>query len=91
MDEATKQLIKLLTDNLAEQKAANKTQADLLRKLTESSTESKQIKFKVIEPLVYSLESTINLQDFFATFEKFCAAQYGCADRNAWSAALGKF
>ncbi|CAF2026442.1 unnamed protein product [Rotaria magnacalcarata] len=91
MDEATKQLIKLLSANLAEQKAANKTQADLLKKLTETATETKQIKFKVIEPLVYSLESTINLQDFFVTFEKFCAAQYGCADRNAWSAALGKF
>ncbi|CAF3707183.1 unnamed protein product [Rotaria socialis] len=91
MDEATKQLIKLLSDNLAEQKAANKTQADLLKKLTETSTETKQIKFKVIEPLVYSLESTINLQDFFTTFEKYCAAQYGCADRNTWSAALGKF
>ena len=67
MDEATKQLIKLLSANLAEQKAANKTQADLLKKLTETSTETKQIKFKVIEPLVYSLESTINLQDFFTT------------------------
>ncbi|CAF3703173.1 unnamed protein product [Rotaria socialis] len=93
MDAATKQLIQLLTDNLAEQKAANKTQADLLKKYMEggSSQDNKNFKFKVIEPLIYSLDSTIDLQDFFKTFEKYCAAQYGCADKDSWSAALGKF
>ncbi|CAF4422321.1 unnamed protein product, partial [Rotaria magnacalcarata] len=56
-----------------------------------SSQDNKNFKFKVIEPLIYSLDSTIDLQDFFKTFEKYCAAQYGCADKDSWSAALGKF
>ncbi|CAF3735927.1 unnamed protein product [Rotaria socialis] len=94
MDEATKAMFDILVQNVKELKTANKTQADRMEQLINElalSHDNKQLRFKVVEPVKYSLDSTITLQEYLTTFKKFCSAQYGCANKDAWSAALGKF
>ncbi|CAF2095244.1 unnamed protein product [Rotaria magnacalcarata] len=93
MDEATKAMFDILVQNMTELKTANKTQADRMEQLTEEIALSRdnKLRFKVVEPVKYGLDSTIKLQDYFVTFEIFCSAQYGNANKDAWSAALGKF
>ncbi|CAF2136107.1 unnamed protein product, partial [Rotaria magnacalcarata] len=93
MDAATKAMFDILVKNMTELKTANKTHADRMEQLTTKLALSRdsKLRFKVIEPVKYSLDSTIKLQDYFVTFERFCSAQYGNANKNAWSAALGKF
>ncbi|CAF3418087.1 unnamed protein product, partial [Rotaria socialis] len=93
MDAATKAMFDILTQNMTQMKLANEAQAARMEQLTTElalSPDSK-LRFKVIEPVKYSLNSTIKLQDYFITFEIFCSAQYGNANKDAWSAALGKF
>ncbi|CAF4951130.1 unnamed protein product, partial [Rotaria socialis] len=93
MDDAMKAMFGVLTQNITQLRLANEAQAARMEKLTEELTLSRdnKLRFKVIEPVKYSLDSTIKLQDYFVTFEIFCAAQYGNANKDAWSAALGKF
>ena len=93
MDEATKAMFDILVQNMNELKTANKKQTDRMEQLTTELALSRdnKLRFKVIEPVKYSLDSTIKLQDYFTTFEIFCSAQYGNANKDAWSAALGKF
>ncbi|CAF2143410.1 unnamed protein product [Rotaria magnacalcarata] len=94
MDAATRAMFDILVKNMTVLKTANQTQAERMEQLTSEqalSRDSKQLRFRVIEPVKYSLDSTIKLQDYFVTFEEFCSAQYGCANKNAWSAALGDF
>ncbi|CAF2038775.1 unnamed protein product [Rotaria magnacalcarata] len=93
MDEATKAMFDILVQNMTELKTANQKQAERMEQLTTELAYSRnnKLRFKVIEPVKYSLDSTIKLQDYFATFEIFCSAQYGNANKDAWSAALGKF
>ncbi|CAF3431485.1 unnamed protein product [Rotaria socialis] len=93
MDAATKAMLDILVQNMTEQKTTNKTQADRMEQLTEELALSRdnKLRFKVIETVKYSLDSTVKLEDYFVTFEAFCSAQYGSANKNAWSAALGKF
>ncbi|CAF4384737.1 unnamed protein product, partial [Rotaria magnacalcarata] len=83
----------ILTKNMTEMKLANETQAERMEQLTTELALSRdnKLRFKVIEPVKYSLDSTLKLGDYFVTFEAFCSAQYGSANKNAWSAALGKF
>ena len=92
MDAASKLMFDILTQNITQLRLANEAQAARMEKLTEELALSRdnKLRFKVIEPVKYSLDSTIKLQDYFVTFEIFCAAQYGNANKNAWSAALGK-
>ncbi|CAF2088905.1 unnamed protein product, partial [Rotaria magnacalcarata] len=93
MDDAMKAMFGVLTQNITQLRLANEAQAARMEQLTEELTLSRdnKLRFKVIEPVKYSLDSTIKLQDYFVTFEIFCAAQYGNANKDAWSAALGKF
>ncbi|CAF3486660.1 unnamed protein product, partial [Rotaria socialis] len=93
MDAASKLMFDILTQNITQLRLANEAQAERMEKLTAELALSRdnKLRFKVIEPVKYSLDSTIKLQDYFVTFEIFCAAQYGNANKNAWSAALGKF
>ncbi|CAF2232036.1 unnamed protein product [Rotaria magnacalcarata] len=93
MDAATKAMFDILTQNMTQMRLANEAQAARMEKLTEELALSRdnKLRFKVIEPVKYSLDSTIKLQDYFVTFEIFCAAQYGNTNKDAWSAALGKF
>ncbi|CAF4324957.1 unnamed protein product [Rotaria magnacalcarata] len=93
MDAASKLMFDILTQNITQLRLANEAQAARMEKLTEELALSRdnKLRFKVIEPVKYSLDSTIKLQDYFVTFEIFCAAQYGNANKDAWSAALGKF
>ena len=93
MDAATKAMFDILVQNMNELKTANKKQTDRMEQLTTELALSRdnKLRFKVIEPVKYSLDSTIKLQDYFTTFEIFCSAQYGNANKDAWSAAFGKF
>ncbi|CAF3731464.1 unnamed protein product [Rotaria socialis] len=93
MDAATKAMFDILTQNITQMRLANEAQAERMEQLTSELTLSREnkLRFKVIEPVKYSLDSTIKLQDYFNTFEIFCSAQYGNANKDAWSAALGKF
>ncbi|CAF4361303.1 unnamed protein product, partial [Rotaria magnacalcarata] len=93
MDAATIAMFDILTQNMTQMKLANEAQAARMEQLTTELALSRdsKLRFKVIEPVKYSLDSTIKLQDYFVTFEIFCSAQYGNASKNAWSAALGKF
>ncbi|CAF4506064.1 unnamed protein product, partial [Rotaria magnacalcarata] len=93
MDATSKLMFDVLTQNITQMRLANEAQAARMEKLTEELALSRdnKLRFKVIEPVKYSLDSTIKLQDYFVTFEIFCAAQYGNANKDAWSAALGKF
>ncbi|CAF3436308.1 unnamed protein product, partial [Rotaria socialis] len=93
MEAATKAMFDILTQNVTQMRLANEAQAQRMEQLTAELALSRdnKLRFKVIEPVKYSLDSTIKLQDYFATFEIFCSAQYGNANKDAWSAALGKF
>ncbi|CAF2158161.1 unnamed protein product, partial [Rotaria magnacalcarata] len=89
MDAATKAMFDILTQNMTQMRLANEAQAERMEQLTTELALSREnkLRFKV----KYSLDSTIKLQDYFVTFEIFCSAQYGNANKDAWSAALGKF
>ncbi|CAF4647056.1 unnamed protein product, partial [Rotaria magnacalcarata] len=89
MDDAMKAMFGVLTQNITQLRLANEAQAARMEQLTEELALSRdnKLRFKVIEPVKYSLDSTIKLQDYFVTFEIFCAAQYGNANKDAWSAA----
>ena len=93
MDAATRAMFDILTQNMTQMRLANEAQAERMEQLTTELALSRdnKLRFKVIEPVKYSLDSTIKLQDYFVTFEIFCSAQYGNANKDAWSAALGKF
>ncbi|CAF4280914.1 unnamed protein product [Rotaria magnacalcarata] len=93
MDAATKAMFDILTQNMTQMRLANEAQAERMEQITNELALSRdsKLRFKVIEPVKYSLDSTIKLQDYFVTFEIFCSAQYGNANKDAWSAALGKF
>ncbi|CAF4869974.1 unnamed protein product [Rotaria socialis] len=93
MDAATKAMFDILMQNMTQMRLANEAQAERMEQLTTELALSRdnKLRFKVIEPVKYSLDSTIKLQDYFVTFEIFCSAQYGNANKDAWSAALGKF
>ncbi|CAF2254999.1 unnamed protein product, partial [Rotaria magnacalcarata] len=93
MDAATKAMFDILTKNITQMRLDNVAQAERMEQLTNELALSRdsKLRFKVIEPVKYSLDSTIKLQDYFSTFEIFCSAQYGNANKDAWSAALGKF
>ncbi|CAF2074912.1 unnamed protein product, partial [Rotaria magnacalcarata] len=70
MDAATKAMFDILTQNMTQMRLANDAQAARMEKLTNElalSCDSK-LRFKVIEPVKYSLDSTIKLQDYFVTF-----------------------
>ncbi|CAF4430370.1 unnamed protein product, partial [Rotaria magnacalcarata] len=85
MDDAMKAMFGVLTQNITQLRLANEAQAARMEQLTEELTLSRdnKLRFKVIEPVKYSLDSTIKLQDYFITFEIFCAAQYGNANKDA--------
>ncbi|CAF3686986.1 unnamed protein product [Rotaria socialis] len=93
MDAATKAMFDILTQNMTQMRLANEAQAERMEQLTTELALSRdnKLRFKVIEPVKYSLDSTIKLQDYYVTFEIFCSAQYGNSNKDAWSAALGKF
>ncbi|CAF2102414.1 unnamed protein product, partial [Rotaria magnacalcarata] len=90
MDAATKAMFDILTQNMTQMRLANEAQAERMEQLTTELALSRdnKLRFKVMEPVKYSLDSTIKLQDYFVTFEIFCSAQYGKANKDAWSAAL---
>ncbi|CAF2112899.1 unnamed protein product, partial [Rotaria magnacalcarata] len=90
MNASTMAMFDILTQNMTQMKLANEAQAARMEQLTTELALSRdsKLRFKVIEPVKYSLDSTIKLQNYFVTFEIFCAAQYGNANKDAWSAAL---
>ena len=61
MDAATKLMFDILTQNMTQMRLANEAQAARMEKLTEELALSRdnKLRFKVIEPVKYSLDSTI--------------------------------
>ncbi|CAF4360696.1 unnamed protein product, partial [Rotaria magnacalcarata] len=85
-DTDLKKMFQALTDAMTQISAVNVKQEAQIAMLSLGKN-----KFKVPEPEPFDLDGGVSLDEFFLSFEDYCADLYGDNKKDAWSPVLKKF